>query len=314
MFSNCPSCKTDIDIKKFGDPFTSDIYCNACERYHHYIYCDHCNDILCLSNRRKECDLPHEHNLKYRNCKKCNKWMIFKVADDNNELHCFCGNIIEKPLETKKETPIRSAKPDEPNAKDLFKNMFGYDETSLFGFFPGSDANLFKFPNTEMKINKIYPIERKYKTKNKVHSGKIYVTLEDVYRGCNKNYLFKDKTFDIEIKPGFKDGTKFTFENQTIGCIDKYFMDVYDIILTLTYIDHKDFTRVGDNVIYQCDISNMNPNKKYKITFTHLNGEPLSFVIDKTLFDVKTFLLLDKGFENHKQKEKGHMIVKLITH
>jgi hypothetical protein len=325
----CPFCKIDITIS--NDPYESNIYCASCERYHHYIYCDHCNDILCLFGKRRSCNLVHGE-LKYRNCSKCNSWKLFNtniINDHNILMFCSCGNPINDPdkfsteFEHEFEHGLKKFEVSIDNflkrseqiiklSADVIINQ-ELDEKSkpnlAMEIAAASLDQIDKIVSNGYKENQLLPIDRPIKTNNRVHHGKIYATLEEFYKGCENSYTFGEKKYDIVIPPGLKSGTKFTFENQVLG---KYINNVYDVVVTIAQSTHKDFIRENDNIIYNCDISELNPNKKYKVTIPHLDGELICVTLDKTLFSIRNFVILDRGFTNRKTKEKGHLVVKLI--
>lgn len=94
----------------------------------------------------------------------------------------------------------------------------------------------------------------------------LYVSLEDVLIGCTKkmkierNALNPDKkttrretkVLTIDVRPGWKAGTKITFANEGDEAPN---VIPADIIFTVRDKPHKTFTRDGQNIKYDCNIS-----------------------------------------------------------
>jgi hypothetical protein len=237
-------------------------------------------------------------------CVICKKYI--KPNDDpyvSGKLYCLCGLSVETNIDINNE-----------NANDSIDNIDNIDnifnktiQSMIFGDSVIDDiANSLKM----FEKNLLEDLEEK---KKKIHYGTLYVTLEELYKGCSKIYVFNDKKYDIEIKPGYKQGTKFTYTDQVFKNTTKINKtSSYDVVITLKQTFNKNFTRDGDNVIYNRNVSKLNKNKKYKISFDYLDGDIINFVLDKTLFDIGVFLILDRGFINRKTNTRGHLIIKLI--
>lgn len=92
------------------------------------------------------------------------------------------------------------------------------------------------------------------------------VSLEEIYNGCTKrmkisrkrlnpdgrSYRSEDKILTIEIKKGWKEGTKITFPregDETPNSIPA------DIVFIIKDKDHPKFKRDGSNIIYNAKIS-----------------------------------------------------------
>ncbi|XP_071953894.1 dnaJ homolog subfamily B member 1-like [Antedon mediterranea] len=92
------------------------------------------------------------------------------------------------------------------------------------------------------------------------------VSLEDIYRGCTKKMKIsrkvlnsdkkttriEDKVLEIQVKPGWKEGTRITFPkegDQTASNIPA------DIVFILKDKPHPVFTREGSNLIFKAKVS-----------------------------------------------------------
>jgi len=105
-------------------------------------------------------------------------------------------------------------------------------------------------------------------------------TLEQLFTGCTKklkitrNINGKDdaKQFDIAVKPGWKAGTKLTYEgegDQRPGMVPQ------DIVFTIQEKPHDVFTRDGDNLIVEEIISLKQSLCGFKISRPGLDGNPV---------------------------------------
>jgi DnaJ-class molecular chaperone len=116
------------------------------------------------------------------------------------------------------------------------------------------------------------------------------VSLEEVLRGCTKNmkitrkvlksdgksYRKEDKVLTINVKPGWKAGTKITFDregDQNIGSIPA------DIIFVIKDKPHPHFKRDGTDIIYTAKISLKEALCGCKVNAPTLTGEHLPAVI-----------------------------------
>lgn len=91
------------------------------------------------------------------------------------------------------------------------------------------------------------------------------VTLEDIFRGCTKKMKIsrrvltedgrstrtEEKILEINVKPGWKEGTKITFPKEGDQGPKK---TPADIVFTLKDIAHSVFSRDGTNLIYKAKI------------------------------------------------------------
>jgi len=102
------------------------------------------------------------------------------------------------------------------------------------------------------------------KVKEKTIQRDVFVSLEEVSKGCekklkiNKNIYKEDgtvtqesKVIKISVKPGWKAGTKVTFENEGDQVPGKIPADIAFIIRDKP---HDVFERDGDDIVYTCKV------------------------------------------------------------
>jgi DnaJ family protein B protein 4 len=108
--------------------------------------------------------------------------------------------------------------------------------------------------------------EPKETKKNSVQQQIVKVTLEELFTGCLKKFKIKSKIFinmnettlkekilEFDVKQGWKDGTKITFE-QTGDQLHPT-IPQNDIEFVIETLPHNSFQRNGDDLIYTAQIT-----------------------------------------------------------
>ena len=119
------------------------------------------------------------------------------------------------------------------------------------------------------------------------------LSLEDLYHGCTKKMKIsrkvlgadgttsnEDKILTIDVKPGWKAGTKITFPregDQSVGRIPS------DIIFIIGQKEHDKFTRDGNDLKYKATISLKQALCGGKIEVPRITGKPLSVTLDEVI-------------------------------
>jgi DnaJ family protein B protein 4 len=148
------------------------------------------------------------------------------------------------------------------DGRQTFRDFFGTDDIfsafTHFSSFPTMNPQFESFPSNNYGNNS-------YMKQDPPLQYELLVSLEDIYKGgikkykINKNIFLgngqvvkEEKILNIEIKPGWKAGTKITFPKEG----DKRPNIVpADIIFVLRDQPHKLFTRVGYDIEYTASIS-----------------------------------------------------------
>lgn len=126
------------------------------------------------------------------------------------------------------------------------------------------------------------------KTQPKKPEATVYplaLTLEELYTGCVKKIKItrnrltapnsktvnqSSKVIEIEVKPGYKEGTKMTFENE--GDQDVQSGLIADVVVILKEKPHSQFRRSGNDVVVTVPITLTQALCGYKGSFTNLDG------------------------------------------
>ncbi|XP_010911134.1 uncharacterized protein [Elaeis guineensis] len=115
---------------------------------------------------------------------------------------------------------------------------------------------------------------------------KLECTLEELFRGCKKEVTFtrdvvtknglivhQEERHTIKVKPGWKKGTKITFEgmgDQRQGCVPA------DVVILISERKHPIFKRVGNDLVLKVEVPLVNALTGWTFSFPLLSGEKMS--------------------------------------
>ena len=147
----------------------------------------------------------------------------------------------------------------------------------------------------------------------------LFVTLKEVYNGCTKKMRITKKVTDqsgrtmqiavdkeIVITPGWKDGTKITYEregDELPGVIPG------DIIFTLQSRPCDGFERDGDDLIYTCSIPLSQAINGVNTTLRTLDDRQIP-VRAPAVKSNTIITITGEGMPNKKKRTKGDLKVK----
>eukprot|EP00760_Papus_ankaliazontas_P031209 PhM_4_TR5209/c1_g1_i1/m.50904/K09510/DNAJB4; DnaJ homolog subfamily B member 4 len=142
-------------------------------------------------------------------------------------------------------------------------------------------------------------------------------TLEELFTGCTKKYNVErtlqdgrkeKKLFEIQVKAGWKAGTKVRFEG------DGGFMDGYaspcDLVFVIQEKPHT-FRRLGDDLKISHTISLGEALLGTTVKVTDLNGQKLSIAIPPVAKPGKIIKHAGAGMPNSKTGQRGSIIVEV---
>ncbi|KAG5179968.1 hypothetical protein JKP88DRAFT_264141 [Tribonema minus] len=145
------------------------------------------------------------------------------------------------------------------------------------------------------------------------------VSLEDLYSGTTKKMRITRKTLDggtastdkeIKIKPGWKDGTRVTFERQGDEQAGVVPADVVFIIKTKP---HDRFKRVDNDLIYEANVTLQQALSGVDTVLETLDGRRLR--VSEPFLPSSTYetRITGEGMPSHKNASiKGDLVVKYI--
>ncbi|XP_020682114.1 dnaJ homolog subfamily B member 13 isoform X1 [Dendrobium catenatum] len=114
---------------------------------------------------------------------------------------------------------------------------------------------------------------------------KLECTLEELFSGCRKEIYFdrevvvngsvirKEESQKIKVKPGWKKGTKITFEgmgDERPGCLPA------DVIYMIAEKEHPFFKRIGNDLVMKIEVPLVNALTGWTFSFHLINGEQMT--------------------------------------
>lgn len=226
------------------------------------------------------------------------------------------------------------------NADDIFKAFFGTsdpfaaggDEGGGFGGFPGGFVNMGGMGGMPGGMGGMggMPMggmpggmrggpmmaQRKAEPVN----YPLNVSLEDLYTGCTKKVRITAKRIvdqrgttqsvstdkEIQVKAGWKTGTKITFEREGDEAPGT---EPADIIFTIQGKPHDRFERDGDDLVYECSVTLYEALTGVRTSVTTLDNRVIPLEA-KSVTPQTVKIIPGEGMPNNKLKRKGDMRVK----
>jgi len=194
------------------------------------------------------------------------------------------------------------------NAKEIFERFFGTDNPfAEFGF---GDSMPFK-----SNMKKQGPQKAPDVTEN------LECTLEELYNGCVKRRNITHKRFaengqlenelkllTINVKPGWKKGTKITFPNEGDEGND---MIPADVVFVLKEKAHKSFVREGNNLIFTANITLAQALTDCSVPVPTLDGRTLSIACNEVISPGYQKLVEGEGMPHSKNfKVRGDLLIR----
>ncbi|CAD7697242.1 unnamed protein product [Ostreobium quekettii] len=147
-------------------------------------------------------------------------------------------------------------------------------------------------------------------------------TLEELYNGTTKKMRITRSVMDrssmkrmplqdileIQVKPGWKKGTKITFEEKGD---EEPGMAPADVVFVLEEKPHNTFTRQGDDLVYTQKTSLLDALCGSTVRFTHLDGGVRTYTLTEPMGPGRTKLIRGEGMPNSKTGRKGDLIIQL---
>ncbi|KAJ1281803.1 hypothetical protein BS78_03G002100 [Paspalum vaginatum] len=211
------------------------------------------------------------------------------------------------------------------SADDIFKEFFGFSgmggmcgmrgepgyQRSVFGndFFPsrfGAEGST----SMQQPLHKAAPIE-----------NRLLVSLADLYKGVTKKMKISRETTDysgkvsnveeiltIDVKPGWKKGTKITFPEKGNEAPN---MRPADIVFIIDEKPHEVFIRDGNDLVVTEKISLVEALTGYTARVTTLDGRPLSLPINSIIHPGYEEVIPGEGMPIPKDPtKKGNLRIK----
>jgi DnaJ homolog subfamily B member 4 len=198
---------------------------------------------------------------------------------------------------------------------DIFRNFFGTDNVFNVHENGHQTFSTFHFGGPNMMNQRR---QRKRKTKGSTVEHKLLCTLEELYHGITKrikiersiNNQKKSEILEINIQPGWKEGTKLTYPN--MGNSTPY-ESPGDITLIITQDKHNIFSREGSDLIMTCNISLDMALKGFSKSIRVMNGKMHTIKIKKLPDSDYKHIVRNGGMPIRKNKKNigyGNLIIR----
>ncbi|KAJ4896522.1 HSP40/DnaJ peptide-binding protein [Raphanus sativus] len=211
-----------------------------------------------------------------------------------------------------------------PNLTMRSLSFIGRNKTDSNGFVPTlmrstttvprSLANPILYSSSSAKVAKPQATEKK-----------LSCTLEELCNGCTKKIKIKrdvittsgqlseeEETVEIKVKPGWKEGTKVTFEgkgNEAMGSVPA------DLTFVIVEKEHEVFKREGDDLEMEVEVSLLEALTGFEFCVALPDGDKMSLKIKDVIHPGYVTAIEGKGMPNTKEKGKkrGDLRVRFRT-
>uniref|UniRef100_A0A1J3ESV0 Protein psi1 n=1 Tax=Noccaea caerulescens TaxID=107243 RepID=A0A1J3ESV0_NOCCA len=179
---------------------------------------------------------------------------------------------------------------------------------------PRSLANPILYSSSSENVAKPQPTEKKLRC-----------TLEELCNGCTKKIKIKrdvittsgqiseeEETVEIKVKPGWKGGTKVTFEgkgNEAMASVPA------DLTFVIVEKEHSVFKREGDDLEMEVEVSLLEALTGFELSVALPDGDNISLRIEDIIHPGYVTVIQGKGMPNPKEKGKkrGDLRVRFRT-
>lgn len=139
---------------------------------------------------------------------------------------------------------------------------------------------------------------------------KIYLPLpkNPLFYASARQIIAEDKVLTIKVKPGWRKGTKITFEgmgNEIHG------MYPADVIFVVAEKQHPSFRREGDDIHLEVEIPLVEALTGCTLAVPLLEGQVMSMEIDDVIYPGYEKIIEGQGMPSHNDpKTRGNLIIK----
>ena len=202
------------------------------------------------------------------------------------------------------------------NPDDIFKNFFnkGYNNQGSPFNFSFQQSYTTRTPKSNFTFSNLREMSR-VEVKHEIKCS-----LEEFYKGTTKKLKLNkriqnsnsrlitniEKILEIQIRPGYKSGTKIRFEGEGDELIGQ---PRQDLVFILKERKHDRFHRDGDNLIYNINISIIESLCGFSKSIEGIDGISFNLVVDVCSPSDGVHIINNKGMKK-KTSGYGDLIVK----
>ena len=153
-----------------------------------------------------------------------------------------------------------------------------------------------------------------------IHTVNALVTLEEIYNGSLKKYKInakrynsrgqmftKENILEIQLKKGWKDGTKITFNHEGDQLHPQSLPQNIQFIIKIK--NHHFFKRANDDLHCMCDITLKDALVGGEIQFRHLDGKIMKKKYNGVIDTNRKIIIQNKGMPNFRTKINGNLVI-----
>ncbi|CAG9482512.1 protein SIS1, putative [Plasmodium vivax] len=207
---------------------------------------------------------------------------------------------------------------------ELFSRIFGSD--GHFSFSSGFDDDFSPFSTfVNMTSRKARPststnVNNNYSSKPATFEVPLALTLEELYSGCKKKLKITRKRFmgsksyeddnyvTIDVKAGWKDGTKITFYGE--GDQLSPMSQPGDLVFKVKTKTHDRFVRDSNNLIYKCPVPLDKALTGFQFIVKSLDNRDINVRVDEIVTPKTKKVVSKEGMPSSKMPNtKGDLIV-----
>ncbi|KAK2195486.1 bifunctional Chaperone DnaJ [Babesia duncani] len=195
---------------------------------------------------------------------------------------------------------------------ELFRKFFGGDRNFLFSSGFGDDGDDFQI-HTGNHHHSMHAKPTNYELD-------LPVSLEELYTGTVKKMKITRKRFSgskeykeeqilkIDVKPGWKDGTKLTFSGE--GDQQSPATPPGDLIFVIKTKPHSRFIREGNNLVYKFSVPLVKALTGFQATLTTLDNRRLTIRVSEIVSNRYKKVIAKEGMPlSRNNSERGDLIL-----
>lgn len=145
-------------------------------------------------------------------------------------------------------------------------------------------------------------------------------SLEELFTGCTKSatitrtrlqndeVIDETKTFQIKVKPGWKHGTKITFEREGS---ETRMHEAGDVVFTIAQQSHAQYTRDGANLVFSARLKLSEALGDFCVQVPTLDGRKLAIACNEVVSPRSEKVVKGEGMPvASKPGERGDLVIK----
>lgn len=161
--------------------------------------------------------------------------------------------------------------------------------------------NILIDPNSYKNINRNFNSSYNFfQRTNFIKNINLFCSLEELYTGTTKVLNISNNVINLNIKPGWKEGTKITFNKYNII-----------IIITIKENIHKNYKRIDNDLLLNLNITQNQIDLGNAIKILLLDGTIYNLFLDNYDLNKKKIIIKSKGMPIQNTNKFGNLSILL---